>query len=154
MLALAYDGLMSAGAVLGVLAMYHYTVTTWWNARRDRQALVAALRARVRGADVPLPDRRVFCQGTLPGALVAAFLFDGLVCLIAGPFALEGVVRRAAMVTLAAGGAQYAVTQGRRDRTPRSWPNSPWLCWLVAAVLGLLGGVAEVTSPGSPAPWT
>lgn len=147
MLIQVYDALLMAGVVIGILALFHHTGTSWWNAQRDGQALAEAVEARARGADMPLLNRRVFYRGTLPGSLFVALLLDRLVCLIAGSFALEDVVRRAAMVTLVAGGAQYAVTQGRCDRTPLRWPNSFWLCWLVAAVLGLLGSIAEVTSP-------
>lgn len=149
MLASVYIVIFMLGLAIAIGSSIHYLVVRNRDRSHEVSEVIEVLKGRERGADVPMPDHSVFYRGTLPTALFASFVSDGLVGLFSGSFVLQDVVLRAAMNTIAAGGVQYAVTQLRHDKTSAAWPNSPWLCWLLASALGLLGGVAEATSPGS-----
>lgn len=149
MLVSVYIVIFVLGLAIAICSSIHYLVIRHRDRSEEVKEVVDVLKARERGVDAPMPDHSVFYRGTLPTALFASFAIDGLVGLISGSFVLQDVVLRAAMNTIAAGGVQYAVTQLGHDKTSAVWPNSPWLCWLLASALGLLGGVAEATSPGS-----
>ena len=137
MLDKAYFFLIMAGLAIVVASTVHYLVIRNRDRTAEVQELVDTLKAREQGSVEPLPEHGVLYRGTLSGALSLAFICDSIVSFVAGTFALRGVAERSVMDMLAAGGVQYAVTQMRRDRTPLTWPNSPWLALAVAGALGL-----------------
>jgi hypothetical protein len=144
---IVYAALLLIGIAAIAIAVSHYVVVAWRNREADGRALAQVLKARRRGVMEPLPDTsRGLDLGLLLSAFGFAFVCDALVSAMAGAFTLRGVGGRAVAAAMAAVGVHYMLTQIGRVQRRLAWSRSPWLCWLVAVALGLLGGAAAVAS--------
>ncbi|MGK4007147.1 hypothetical protein WMF31_31280 [Sorangium sp. So ce1036] len=145
---IVYAAMLLLGVAAVAVSVSHYVVVAWRNREADARALAGALEARRDGGVAPLPDRsRGLDLGLLLSAFGFAFACDALASAVGGAFTLRGAGGRAVAAAFVAVGAHYVLARvGRVQRRP-AWSRSPWLCWLVAVALGLLGGAAAVTSP-------